>query len=330
MPPIFHTLSLTPPEVSEAHKMAYWLWGSADAPCGTLLCVHGLTRNGRDFDYLASALSSPLSVGEVDEPCELGGGLSQLPHPHPQLPAAISTSPSGRGYYQVFTPDIVGRGKSDWITNTAAYNVDTYIVDLLALLDSRKITQVDWVGTSMGGIIGMRLAAERPNLIRKLVLNDIGGVISAKGLQRINNYAGLQMVFADRAAAEAYLRSSFATFGITQEEHWQHMLEHSFTQLSNGDYQLAYDPGILDPMRDPEKKLANPVDIPLWPWWDAITCPVLVIRGETSDILTAETLEEMVQRKPETTATLTIPNCGHAPALMEDVQIKFIRDWLLA
>ena len=289
--------------------MAYWLWNNNEAAEHTLLCVHGLTRNGRDFDYLArTVLETPTEQGEARS---VGFG---------------AVAPT----YNILCPDIVGRGKSDWLTNTAHYNVDTYIADLLALLDSRKITQVDWMGTSMGGIIGMQLAATRPNLIRKLVLNDIGGLISATGLQRINSYAGLQMAFSDRSSAEAYLRSSFATFGITQEEHWQHMLEHSFTQLSNGEYQLAYDPGILDLMRDPAKKLANPVDIPLWPLWDAITCPVLVIRGETSDILTAETLDEMVKRKPATTATLTIPHTGHAPALMEASQTQFIRDWLLA
>lgn len=271
--------------------MAYWLWSSNEAVERTLLCVHGLTRNGRDFDYLAQTLSDS---------------------------------------YNILCPDIIGRGKSGWLTNTTHYTVDTYIADLLALLDSRKITQVDWVGTSMGGIIGMQLAATRPNLIRKLVLNDIGGLISATGLQRINSYAGLQMMFTDRSSAEAYLRNSFAPFGITQEDHWQHMLEHSFAILSNGEYQLTYDPGILDLMRDPAKKLANPVDIPLWPLWDAITCPTLVIRGETSDILTAETLEEMVKRKPELTATLTIPNTGHAPALMEASQTQFIKDWLLS
>lgn len=309
MNPTLHYLALTPPEVSEPHKLAYWLWGNPDAPRGTLLCVHGLTRNGRDFDYLAKALSeSPTEQGEARS---AGFG---------------AVAPT----YQIICPDMPGRGKSDWLTSTAAYQVDTYIIDLLALLDSRKITQVDWLGTSMGGIIGMRLAAERPGLIRKLILNDIGGLISAVGLQRINGYAGQEMVFADRTAAEAYLRQNFAPFGITQEEHWQHMLEHSFTQLSNGEYQLAYDPGILDPMRDASKNLANPVDVPLWAWWDAITCPTLVIRGETSDILTAETLEEMVRRKPTTASTLTIPLTGHAPALMDETQISFIKHWLLA
>lgn len=277
-------------EAGEAHRLACWLWNNPQSEAPALLCVHGLTRNGRDFDYLAYAMSE---------------------------------------HYQVLCPDMPGRGKSDWLTNTQHYNYDTYLTDILALLDSRKIKQVDWLGTSMGGILGMRVAAERPELIRKLMLNDIGAVIPLAGLSRINGYVGLSMMFSDREQAEAYLRKTFATFGINREEHWQHMLEHSFTQLSNGEYQLAYDPGILDPLRDQAKKLAQASDTLLWGWWDKIQCPVLVIRGETSDILLAETAEEMTKRHPQT-SLLTIPSTGHAPALMEEEQIHIVKEWLLA
>ncbi len=291
MIPTQHTIAMAVPEVAEEHRFTYWYWGNpamTDLPA--LLCVHGLTRNGRDFDFLAREMADQ---------------------------------------YQVLCPDMPGRGKSDWLASPQNYNYDTYLADVIALLDSRKIKQVDWLGTSMGGILGMRVAAERPALIHKLVLNDIGAVIPLAGLKRINDYVGFNTMFSDRAEAETYLKQIHASFGITQEEHWQHLTEYSFTQLSNGEFQLAYDPGILDPLRDPAKKLTLEADTQLWPWWDAVQCPVLVIRGENSDILLPETVDEMVVRRPNT-AVLTIPQVGHAPSLMEPNHIQFIKDWLIS
>lgn len=308
MVPDLHRLSLPASETREAHDLAYAIWGlGSDKP--TLVCVHGLTRNGRDFDFLAQAMC---------------GGISEQGEAHSGGERSDGGVPP---HYQVLCPDMPGRGKSDWLKNTQHYTQDTYLADTLALLEHHGISQVDWVGTSMGGILGMRIAAERPGIIRKLVLNDLGAVIPLAGLERINRYVGITPNFPSREAADAYLRTTFASFGITREEHWQHMLEHSFTRTENGEYQLAYDPGILDPMRDAAKNLAFQADTLLWPWWDQITCPVLVIRGEQSDILTTETVEEMVHRHPETSA-LTIPKVGHAPSLMEEDQIQAIREWL--
>ncbi len=286
MQPQLHSLSL---EIPEPHKMAYWQWPTAQPDALTLLCVHGLTRNRRDFDFLAEDLSSA---------------------------------------YNILAPDVAGRGESDWLVDTKHYHYGTYFADILALLEARKLAQVDWLGTSMGGILGMWMAAAQPQRIRKLVLNDIGAVIPRAGLERINRYVGLEMEFSDRASAETKLREIFAPFGLNAEWQWQHLLEHSFRKLNNGAYQLAYDPAILDPVRDAAKNLAGEGDTLLWEWWDKITCPILVLRGEESDILTAPILEEMLARNPHA-ASLTFPSIGHAPALMDAEQIRLVREWLL-
>jgi pimeloyl-ACP methyl ester carboxylesterase len=272
----------------ETHQLATWTFGDPSNK-RVALCVHGLTRNGRDFDYLASTLAET---------------------------------------HYVLCPDLPGRGKSDWLSNTQHYNYDTYTQVLLKLLDSVNAENVDWIGTSLGGILGMRIAAEYSNRVNRLVLNDVGAVVTIKGLERINKYVGITMNFNGREEAEAYLQEIFAQFGIRDPQHWQHLLEHSFMPMSNGDYQLAYDPGILDPVRDAARKLKLTADTELWPWWDAIRCPVLIIRGQLSDILTPETAQEMLHRKPSATY-VTIRGVGHAPALMEPDQTTLVRDWLL-
>lgn len=294
--------------------MAYWQWSAAQADAPTALCVHGLTRNARDFDFLAESLCGHT---EKLQPEQAGGGEAV------GSVAAVPTS------YNIIAPDIAGRGESDWLSDTKNYHYGTYFTDLLALLDARKLTQVDWVGTSMGGILGMWMAAMQPQRIRKLVLNDIGAVIPRAGLERINRYVGIEMEFTDRETAEAKLREMFLPFGLNAEWQWQHMLEYSFRRLSNGVYQLAYDPGILDPVRDASKNLAGEGDTLLWDWWDKITCPILVLRGEDSDILTAAILEEMLARNPHA-ASITFPNIGHAPALMDAGQIALVKNWLLS
>ncbi len=253
-----------------------------------VLCVHGLTRNGRDFDFLAQELAQTT---------------------------------------RVICPDLPGRGKSDWLANTEEYNYDTYIDCILQLLQFLNIKQVDWVGTSLGGILAMRMAAEKPNIIHKLVLNDIGAVIPLAGAQRINSYVGMVMNFSGRDAAEQHMREIYAGFGITDDKHWQHLLEHSFSQMSNGEYQLSYDPGILDPLRTKNKELQQEENIELWHWWDNISCPVLIIRGEYSDILLAETAQEMIERN-NNAKLVTIENVGHAPTLMPDEQVQIVTNWL--
>ncbi len=264
------------------HRVAYTQWGRDDAPA--VLCVHGLTRNGRDFDPLALELADRRRVA---------------------------------------CPDVVGRGKSAWLPIPALYGYPQYCADMAALIARMGVDQVDWVGTSMGGLIGMMLAAQPNNPIRRLVINDVGPLISKVGLQRIADYVGKDPVFEDVAAVEAYLRFTLMGFGRLTDGQWRHLAEHSARQRPDGLLGLAYDPGIADAFK------AQPMqDVDLWALWDRVTCPVLVLRGANSDLLTAETAEEMTRRGPGA-RIIEIPHTGHAPALMSEEQIAIVRSFLL-
>jgi pimeloyl-ACP methyl ester carboxylesterase len=258
-----------------SHRMAYAEWGArSDNP--SIICVHGLTRNGRDFDRLAEALAA-----------------------------------AGR---HVICPDIVGRGKSDWLHQPELYSYGTYAADIMALLADKKITQVDWVGTSMGGILGMMVASAKETPIRRLVINDVGTIIPLVALQRIATYVALVVEFADKEQLERYIRQIYEPFGIEREEDWQHMLEHSYRILPNGKLALAHDPAIA-------KNFATlKEDVDLWPFYNAIKVPTLVLHGERSDVLSAATAEAMTQRGPKA-RLITYQGVGHAPALMNTQQI---------
>lgn len=272
------------------HRMAYVVWPSAVTDGGTggdpvpLVCVHGLTRNGRDFDALALALSG-----------------------------------AGR---DVVCPDVVGRGRSDWLADPAGYGVPQYAADMATLIARLDVPAVDWLGTSMGGLVGMALAAQPGTPIRRLILNDVGPVVPQAALQRIADYVGLDPAFDDVDALDAYLRQVHAPFGPLTAEQWRHLATHSARQKPDGGLALAYDPGIATPFRN------QPIeDIDLWPLWEAIRCPVLVIRGADSDLLSAETAEGMRERGPRAQVH-EVASCGHAPPLMADDQIQVVRDWL--
>ena len=230
------------------HRMAYWEWpGPKNAR--TLLCVHGLTRNGRDFDALAAALSA---------------------------------------HYRVVCPDIPGRGKSDWLSQPADYGYPVYLADMAALIARLDVEEVDWVGTSMGGLIGIVLAAQPSAPIRRMVINDVGPLIAKEGLGRIGSYVGQDPSFRDAAALEAELRRLAASFGPLTDAQWQHLAAISTRRKPDGSLGFAYDPAIGDAFRN-----APAEDIDLWPSWDAIRCPTLVLRGAQSDLLLKETAEQM-------------------------------------
>ncbi|MEM7222426.1 MAG: alpha/beta hydrolase [Pseudomonadota bacterium] len=265
------------------HRLHVSEWGRPDA-ARNAVCVHGLTRNGRDFDWLARAL--------------VGAG------------------------YRVACPDVVGRGKSAWLADPAGYGYPLYLADSAVLLAHLGVESVDWIGTSMGGLIGMMLAAQPGSPIRRLVVNDVGPFIPAAALKRIGDYVGTDPHFADMAAAEAYFREVAAPFGDLTDSQWRHMAEHSTVPAGNGGYRLAYDPAIALPFRVPEIG-----DVALWEVWDKIDCPVLVLRGAESDLLLPETAEEMTRRGPKA-RVVEVSGCGHAPALMADDQIATLLDWL--
>ena len=265
------------------HTIAYYDWGRRHNP-RVLLCVHGLTRNGNDFGVLAHALS--------DE-------------------------------YRVVCPDLPGRGRSDWLKTPGDYTYPVYLADINALLDHLGIDSVDWIGTSMGGILGMMMAGFFPNKVRRLVLNDIGAVIPVAGIHRIRAYVGKRTHFSSKAEAEQALRQIYAPFGIRDEAHWWHLFAHSMVTLDNGSVRLTYDPAIGASLTRPQET----GDIDLWPVWEAVNCPVLLLRGAASDILTSETAEQMKRGKPDVTM-VEVKGVGHAPSLMEASQISLIRHWL--
>ena len=266
------------------HRLAYTEWGRPRAGHAAL-CVHGLTRNGRDFDVLAGALAEQ--------------GL------------------------KVACPDVVGRGRSERLPDPAGYGYPQYLADMNALIARLDVPWVDWIGTSMGGLIGMMMAAQPNTPVRRLVVNDVGPFIPVAALRRIGDYVGRDPRFAGLDAAEAYFREVHRPFGTLTDPQWRRLTEHSVVSAGDG-YRLAYDPAIAAPFREAELK-----DVDLWPVWEAIEIPVLVLRGADSDLLLAETAAEMAARGPRV-EVVEIPGCGHAPALMDESQIAIVRDWLLA
>ena len=264
------------------HRNAYWEWSAPVSDAPTLIAAHGLIRNGRDFDPIARALSSDR---------------------------------------RVICPDVVGRGKSAWLADGALYGYPQYLSDANAMIARLDADAVDWLGTSMGGLIGMMLAAQPGAPIRRLILNDVGAFIPAAVLRRLGSYVGENARFDSLAALEAYLRRIYESFGPLSDAHWGHLAWHSARALADGGFALAYDPAIASAFA------GQLTDIDLWSVWDQIACPVLIIRGGHSDLLLAETATEMVRRKPGT-ELVTFDECGHAPALVDPRQIEIVREWL--
>lgn len=266
--------------------MAYVEWGDPDNP-RVLVCVHGLTRNARDFDDLARALST---------------------------------------HYRVVCPDVVGRGRSEWLKDPAGYGFPQYVSDMMVLLARLDVRNVHWFGTSMGGLIGMVLASQPDSPITRLVLNDVGPVITAESLQRIGEYVGKAPSFADLAEAEQYIRLVSAPFGNLTDAQWRHLTESSIRQGVDGRWVMCYDPAIGEPFR--QAYLAHQ-NFDLWPIYDAIRCPTLVVRGAQSDLLSPETHAEMGRRGPKA-QLVEIPEVGHAPMFLDEAQIRQAREFLLA
>jgi len=265
------------------HRLAYAEWPGPSA-ARTLVCVHGLTRNGRDFDRLAEALSA---------------------------------------HFRVICPDMAGRGKSDWLPPTEDYGYPLYLADITALLARLDVAEIDWLGTSMGGIIGMLLAALPGAPIRRLVVNDVGAVVAKEGLERIARYVGHDPSYADLDALEASLRRVAAPFGPLSDDQWRHLASHSMRIKPDGSIGFACDPRIGAELRN-----GSPADIDFWPQWDAIRSPALILRGAESDILRRADAEAMTRRGPPA-RVVEFPGIGHAPMLMAADQIAAIRDFLL-
>ncbi len=262
------------------HAMAHAEWGEADAPL--VVCVHGLTRNGRDFDPLARALSDR---------------------------------------FRVVCPDLPGRGRSDWLGDASLYEPASYVAALSHLLAALG-APVAWVGTSLGGICGMLLAAAAGTPVTRLVLNDVGPQIPLAAMQRIRGYVGETPDFDDLAGLERHLRRVHAPFGTLDDAQWAHLARHSARALPGGRLALHYDPAIAQPI------LARPAAaVDLRPVWSAVRVPVLAIRGASSDLLTADVLAGMAA---DGAAVHVVEGAGHAPALMDSSEIDVVRRFLLA
>ncbi|MEX0921164.1 MAG: alpha/beta hydrolase [Rhodovibrionaceae bacterium] len=264
------------------HRIAYTEWGTPDA-ARTAICVHGLTRNGRDFDDLAQALA--------------GAG------------------------WRVVCPDIAGRGKSDRLPSAELYGFPQYLNDMTALIARLDVERVDWIGTSMGGLMGMMFAAPRNTPLRSLVINDIGPYIARSTLLEIGDYVGKNPVFESYEDAEAYIRETHAGFGKLSDAQWKHLTQHSVAKSKDG-YRPIYDPQIGEAFHKGYQG-----DVDLWSVWDAITCPTLVLRGKDSTTLSSQTAAGMSRRGPCAKEEV-ISGCGHAPALMDEKQIRLIVDFL--
>jgi pimeloyl-ACP methyl ester carboxylesterase len=269
--------------------LGYVEWGDPGA-ARTVLCLHGLTRNARDFDFLAPALADDARVVALD---------------------------------------VTGRGRSGWLADPTRYAVPTYVAHTAAFMAALGLAEVDLVGTSMGGIIGMGLAATPtpaggPSAVRRLVLNDIGGWAPKAALEPIAAYLGAPpQVFPELAALEKHLRYIHQGFGPLTDAEWAHLARHSARAVAGG-FVMHYDPAIATPF------LAGAAtDLDLWPLYDAITCPTLVLRGAESILLPAEVAEAMTRRGPKA-ELVTFAGVGHAPALMADDQIEPIRRFLAA
>ncbi len=267
------------------HCIRYWEWGPEDAG-RTVVCVHGLTRNGRDFDDLARALA-------------------------------------GRGW-RVAAPDVVGRGDSDWLVGKAGYDFAQYVADMTLLIARLGGQPVSWVGTSMGGIIGQMIAAGRDAPIRAMVLNDIGPFLDKAGLARIKGYVGNDPSYATFEEAKAAIDDVTDKFGPMDADQRRRFVELSVRTRTNGAITMNYDPKIAWTIKE-----AEPADIDLWPMWSAIRCPVLVMRGAESDLLSAATAKRMRAEGPKA-EEYVVDGVGHAPALMSEAEIARIAEFLEA
>lgn len=270
------------------HEMAYWEWGQPDNP-DVLVCVHGLSRQGRDFDVLARRLQHR---------------------------------------YRIVCPDVVGRGESDWMGDPRNYQLPQYVSDMVTLLARLGVPQVDWIGTSMGGLIGLALASLPASPIRRLVLNDVGPAIEWGALQRIASFVGRAPQFENCQQGADYLRGVSVGFGPHSDEEWLALSRPMFKP--EGDRcRLHYDPRIGQGLAGLTPELAKAGEQQLWAAYDAVRCPTLLLRGAESDLLSASTAQAMTQRGPRATM-VEFPRVGHAPTLVHDDQLQVVERFLSA
>jgi pimeloyl-ACP methyl ester carboxylesterase len=290
------TLNYVPcADANGPRRMAYWQWGAPDA-VHTVVCVHGLSRQGRDFDVLAQSL------------------------------VARSTEP-----VRVVCPDVAGRGQSDWLKDPAGYAVPVYAADMLGLLMHLKPKMLDWVGTSMGGLIGLAVTAHAQSVgvvVRKLVLNDVGPAIEWSSLQRIGNYLGRSMEFDSLEQAADAMWAISSSFGPHTPEQWLELSRHMLKTLPDGRVRLHYDPLIATSFRAVTEEMAAAGQAQLWQLYDSIQSHALLLRGADSDLLSRSTAQEMTLRGPKA-RLVEFDGVGHAPTLIAPDQLEVVTSFLL-
>lgn len=265
------------------HKIAYLEFGDPNNK-NIIVCAHGLTRNAHDFDKIAENLSKDFRVIALNYP---------------------------------------GRGDSENFEVKKHYNYHVYIKDTLIFLKKLNVKNPIWLGTSMGGVIGMVLASKYKNIFKAMILNDIGAFIASDPLLKINKYASKSTIFDDLDSAKTHLKFIYAQFGIKDEEDWDHLTKYSFIPTLGGKYKMNYDPYITQGMKVNNNE---PKDVNMWSIWNRITCQLLVIHGVKSDILTKSTIEKMQANKEFD--LYEINDAGHAPALVDSNQIEYIKSWV--
>jgi pimeloyl-ACP methyl ester carboxylesterase len=288
------------PDALGGHRMAYWQWGDA-AAAHVIVCVHGLSRQGRDFDLLAQALLERAA-----------------------------------GPLRVVCPDVVGRGRSDWLKDPMGYQVPIYAADMLAMLgqlhQQTPMATLDWLGTSMGGLIGMAVAGTPqlplPAAVRRLVLNDVGPAIQWQALQRIGTYLGNTGRFASVEEAAAVMWAISTSFGPHTPEQWTALSRAMVKPLPEGGFTLHYDPAIAVPFRTVTEESAAQGQAALWQLYDNIRAEVLITRGAISDLLSHETALAMTQRGPKA-RLVEFEGVGHAPTFVANNQIEAVASFLL-
>lgn len=270
------------------HSMAYKQWGDPRNP-NVLVCVHGVTRVSDDFDIMAREFADT---------------------------------------YRVICPDVVGRGRSGRLRDPQYYVIPQYVSDMVTLLARLDAETVDWFGTSMGGLIGMSLAALPENPIRRLILNDIGPTINGPALARIGEYIGQDVRFASFDEAAQYIRAISAPFGPHTDEEWHKLAADVLRQDKDGKWHRHYDLKLAVPFKAMTPEAASLGEAMLWAAYDAIRCSTLLVRGEQSDLLLPQVAQAMTQRGPKA-RLVEIPGVGHAPTFVHAEQIRIAKDFLL-
>ncbi|MBR7799017.1 alpha/beta fold hydrolase [Undibacterium fentianense] len=271
------------------HKMSYKEWGDPDNT-KVLICVHGITRVADDFDAIAQAL-------EQD--------------------------------YRVICPDVVGRGQSDFLSNPQLYQIPQYVSDMVTLLARLNAKTVDWLGTSMGGLIGLILASMKGNPIRKMILNDVGPSLNFDGLRRIGELIAQDVRFDTFEEGELFIRNVSQSFGKHSDAQWRKLARDVLKQNAEGKWVRHYDLGLAIPVQATTAETAKLAEQMLWAAYDAMTCETLLIRGAESDLLSADTAQVMHSRGPRA-KVCEIQGVGHAPSLVQEDQIAIVREFLLS